>query len=33
MIVRCFAREVEGRYIENVYKLNVMNTAEQTQKL
>ena len=26
------AREVEGRYIENVYKLNVMNTAEQTQK-
>jgi len=26
------AREVEGRFIENVYKLNVMNTAEQTQK-
>ncbi len=26
------AREVEGRYIENVYKLNIMNTAEQTQK-
>ena len=26
------AREVDGRYIENVYKLNIMNTAEQTQK-
>jgi cytochrome c oxidase accessory protein FixG len=26
------AREVEGRYIENVYKLNLMNTQERSQK-
>jgi cytochrome c oxidase accessory protein FixG len=26
------AREVEGRYIENIYKLNVMNTSEVTHK-
>ena len=29
---RVLAREVEGRYIENIYKLNVMNTAERTQR-
>jgi cytochrome c oxidase accessory protein FixG len=29
---RLLAREVEGRYIENVYKLNVMNTTEQAQR-
>ena len=29
---RVLAREVEGRYIENIYKLNVMNTAEQAQR-
>ena len=27
------AREVDGRYIENVYKLHVMTTAETTQRL
>jgi len=26
------AREVDGRYIENVYKFNVMNTSERTHK-
>jgi cytochrome c oxidase accessory protein FixG len=29
---RMLAREVEGRYIENVYKLNVMNTLERPQR-
>jgi cytochrome c oxidase accessory protein FixG len=29
---RVLAREVEGRYIENIYKLNVMNTAERSQR-
>ena len=29
---RVLAREVEGRYIENIYKLNVMNTAERAQR-
>jgi cytochrome c oxidase accessory protein FixG len=29
---RMLAREVEGRYIENVYKLNVMNTLERSQR-
>jgi cytochrome c oxidase accessory protein FixG len=29
---RLLAREVEGRHIENVYKLNVMNTTEQAQR-
>jgi cytochrome c oxidase accessory protein FixG len=29
---RLLAREVEGRFIENVYKLNVMNTTEQAQR-
>jgi cytochrome c oxidase accessory protein FixG len=29
---RMLAREVEGRYIENVYKLNVMNTTEEAQR-
>jgi cytochrome c oxidase accessory protein FixG len=29
---RVLAREVEGRYIENVYKLNVMNTSERAQR-
>jgi cytochrome c oxidase accessory protein FixG len=29
---RLLAREVEGRYIENVYKLNVMNTTEEAQR-
>ena len=29
---RLLAREVEGRYIENIYKLNVMNTAERSQR-
>ncbi len=29
---RMLAREVEGRYIENVYKLNVMNTQERAQR-
>jgi cytochrome c oxidase accessory protein FixG len=29
---RVLAREVEGRYIENIYKLNVMNTMERTQR-
>jgi cytochrome c oxidase accessory protein FixG len=28
---RVLAREVEGRYIENIYKLNVMNTTERPQ--
>ena len=29
---RVLAREVEGRYIENIYKLNVMNTTERAQR-
>ena len=29
---RVLAREVEGRYIENIYTLNVMNTAEVAQR-
>ncbi len=29
---RVLAREVDGRYIENIYKLNVMNTAERAQR-
>ena len=29
---RVLAREIEGKYIENVYKLNVMNTTEQAQR-
>jgi cytochrome c oxidase accessory protein FixG len=29
---RVLAREVEGRYIENIYKLNVMNTSERAQR-
>ena len=29
---RVLAREVEGRYIENIYKLNVMNTAERSRR-
>ncbi len=29
---RVLAREVEGRYIENIYKLNVMNTTEQARR-
>lgn len=29
---RVLAREVDGRYIENIYKLNVMNTAERSQR-
>jgi len=29
---RVLAREVEGQYIENVYKLNLMNTTEATQR-
>jgi cytochrome c oxidase accessory protein FixG len=29
---RLLAREVDGRYIENVYKLNVMNTLERPQR-
>ncbi len=29
---RVLAREVEGRYIENIYRLNVMNTREQSQR-
>jgi polyferredoxin len=29
---RVLAREVEGRYIENVYKFNVMNTLEREQR-
>jgi cytochrome c oxidase accessory protein FixG len=29
---RMLAREVDGRYIENVYKLNVMNTLERPQR-
>jgi cytochrome c oxidase accessory protein FixG len=29
---RMLAREVDGRYIENVYKLNVMNTLERSQR-
>ena len=29
---RVLAREIEGKYIENIYKLNVMNTTEQAQR-
>ena len=29
---RVLAREVEGRYIENIYQLNVMNTVERAQR-
>jgi cytochrome c oxidase accessory protein FixG len=29
---RVLAREIEGKYIENIYKLNVMNTAEKAQR-
>jgi cytochrome c oxidase accessory protein FixG len=29
---RVLAREIDGRYIENIYKLNVMNTAEKAQR-
>lgn len=29
---RVLAREVDGRFIENIYKLNVMNTAEQSKR-